>query len=529
MAEGRLGGDVKGAFALAVTCAIVAALLDNAAAAWLLAPGYVGGALYAAARAPLRYSLYVLTFCALTVEKPTEMPSWGSPFFPIGSVMFLHIKNITGVSFLFLSGMEYLIIFLLGVTLLRKATGSKIDDRHRIPVPAPMIKLAYVSLAGSAFVWIHGLATGGDFSKSLWQLEKVIYLPIVFLLCDRGLQGPRDHVVLAKIVLASAVLRALLAVYIAKVVYPPDPVTGELQIAHATSHHDSVLFAFASLILILMVIERADPKALRNLLLLLPVIAWGMIANNRRMVWVQIALVLVTLYLITPPNPMKRKIKRFALGMSPLVAAYIAAGWGSEASIFKPVAMIRSVVEPSTDSSSLWREIENYDILYTFRHAPFFGHGYGHPFWEVIPLPAVEYDLERFCPHNSILALWAFGGYVGFTLLVLLWAAGVFFAMRAYYAAKRPGDRVAAVLAVGSVIIYMIQCYGDMGLGAWTGVFIVAPALALGGKLAVATGAWGSQKTRARRSTIPPEPTANEPSGPRRTSRTRRRTPLPTT
>lgn len=499
MSEPRLGGDVKGAFALGVVATLVATFVNDGVVAWLLSPVFVGCFLYAAARAPLRYSIYVLTFCALAVEKPTEMPPWTSPFFPIGTLMFLHIKHMTGVSIFFLSGMEYLLIFLLGVSLLRESTGSSIDARGRVETPRPFVKLAYVSLAGSMFTWMYGIATGGDFSKSLWQLEKVIYVPIVFLLCNRGLRGPKDHAVLGKIVLVAAALRSILAIYVVHVTAERDPETGELLLEHATSHHDSMLFAFASLLLVLMVIERADKKALRRLLLIQPLYVWGMIANDRRMVWVQIGLVLVTLYLVTPPNVVKRKIKRALIALSPAIAGYVAAGWGSEASIFKPVGIIRSVVEPDTDASSLWREIENYDILYTFRRAPIFGHGYGHPFWEVIPLPAVPYELEHYCPHNSILGLWAFAGFVGFTMLVLLWAGGVFFAMRAYFATKVPTERVAAVLAVGSVIIYMIQCYGDMGLGAWTGVFLVAPCLSLAGKLAVHAGAWNRPKTRASR------------------------------
>src|SRR5690606_9449152 len=112
-------------------------------------------------------------------------------------------------------------------------------------------------------------------------------------------------------------------------------------------------------------------------------------------------------------------------GVAPLLAGYVTAGWNASGSLFKPVRTARSIIEPETDSSSLWREIENYDLLATFRHAPVFGHGYGHPFWEVIPLPQIGYDLENFCPHNSILGLWCFGGFVGFTSLVLLWSGGV--------------------------------------------------------------------------------------------------------
>lgn len=498
-----VGVDAKAAFGAALVCASIAALADNSAVAWLLSPIYVGGCLYAAARAPLRYSLYVLAFCALALEKPNEMPVYLSPLAPVGAVMFLHLKHVTGLGFLFLSGMEYMLIYLVAVTVFRNLTGSKIDARGRVPTPRPLVKLAYVSLAGSLFTWVYGLATGGDFSKSLWQLEKVIYVPIVFLLCHQGFQGKRDHLVLGKVLVTAALLRAGLAVYIVEFVGKRDPVTGESLLAHATSHHDSMLFASAVLLLILTAIERADKRALQRLLLLMPFLVWGMLANNRRMVWVQIGLVLFTLFLVTPSSPVKRKLVRTFFALTPVLIGYVIVGWNSSAKVFGPVQTARSVIEPETDASSLWREIENYDILFTFRHAPFFGLGYGHPFWEIIPLPAVPYDLEFFVPHNSILGTWAFAGLLGFTTLTLLWGAGVFFAMRAYYATKSPRHRVMAMLSTGTVIIYMIQCYGDMGLGAWTGVFLLGPSLALAGKLAVANGAWKSHQRQERASARP--------------------------
>lgn len=517
MAEPKLGTDVKVAFFLSVTLIVIAALVNSGGLAWALAPFFVSGILFAIWRAPLRYSILTLMFFAFTLENPNELPAngyWQSPLFPIGTIMFVHIKNMTSVSFLFLSGMEYLLIFLGLVALVRRSTGSKIDQAGRVPTPQPLLRLALVSLTSTLLVWLHGLATGGDFSKSLWQVEKVIYLPIVFLVCSVGLRGSKDHVALGKVLLTAAAYRACFAFYVKQtVVVPVDPNTGEAILAYATSHHDSMLFASACVLLLLLIVERAGKRFVRLAALLLPLLVVGMISNNRRMVWVQIGLVFFTLYLATPPNPIKRKVKKILLYLSPLIAAYFVVGWNSKAGIFKGAQMARSVVEPSTDASSLWREIENYDILFTFRSAPILGHGYGHPFWEIIPLPAVGYDLEQYCPHNSILGLWAFCGYFGFTGLVLLWAAGAYFAMRAYHASRVPLDRTAAVLCLGAVIIYMVQCYGDMGLGSWTGVFILGPSIAVAGKLAGATGAWGSSRKRRERDEAgvraAPEPSAS--------------------
>jgi hypothetical protein len=103
--------------------------------------------------------------------------------------------------------------------------------------------------------------------------------------------------------------------------------------------------------------------------------------------------------------------------------------------------------------------------------------------------------------------LWAYIGVFGYTALTLLWVSGVYFAMRAYYNATDPSHRAAAMLCFGAVLIYLIQCWGDLGLGSWTGVMLVAPAVATAGKLAKAIGAWGSSKPKVMSSQAPPAPT----------------------
>jgi hypothetical protein len=162
------------------------------------------------------------------------------------------------------------------------------------------------------------------------------------------------------------------------------------------------------------------------------------------------------------------------------------------------VQTVRSVVDPASDASAMTREIENYDIIFTLKQYPVLGSGYGIPYWEVIPLPPLGYALERYAPHNSILGLWAYAGFFGYTAMTLLWAAGVYFGMRAYHVAKDPAFKAAALVSFGSVLIYLVQCFGDMGLGSWTGVFTVAPSVALAGKLCVAAGGWPAKAQAAR-------------------------------
>lgn len=499
MADAKLGADVKLTFGLAVVLTLIGLAIDNGAVGWLIALMVLPLLFYAMSRAPLRSSLFVLMFCALTLENPSEMPAsgqWKSPLFMLGSLMLTHLKQTIGGSFFF-SGMDLMLATLGIITWMRRSSGNPIDRIGQFATPRPMIKLAHLALGGILFVWVMGKIRGGaDNSMAMWQIDRVMYVPLIFLLFSAGLRGPQDAVTLAKVILMAGTWRALQARYVMWTLksLAPDPVTGEPAVAYATTHHDSMLFAWTTVLIVALLVHRYRNGTGKLALFLLPILVSGMLANNRRLVWVQIIIVFITLYFLTGPSAMKRKIQTGLKIIAPVVALYVAAGWGSGSGIFKPVRIIRSAVDSKADSSTAWRDIENFDLLYTFRQFPIFGSGYGRGFWEIMPLPAVDYQLERFVPHNSILGLWTYCGLIGYTAITMLWVSGVYFGIRAYHASTSARDKSAALVCFGGLLIHYLQCYGDMGLGSWTGVFMVAPSLAMAGKLAVSNGAWLSNE-----------------------------------
>jgi O-antigen ligase len=164
--------------------------------------------------------------------------------------------------------------------------------------------------------------------------------------------------------------------------------------------------------------------------------------------------------------------------------------------MFAPIHMLRSVLDSRTDSSSLWRDMENFNLFVTVRSNPVFGTGFGHGYIESIRLPDISegFELWRYQPHNSILGLLAFAGILGFAAIWLIIPLGIFFGIRNYRLSQSAQDRTLALSSVCVIISYVVHCYGDMGLGTWTSVFTVGPALALIGKQAVATGAWPLQR-----------------------------------
>jgi hypothetical protein len=492
MALVKTGSDAKAAFAVAMGLVAVASFVSASALSWLVAPFVIILILFAISRAALSDTMLVLMFFALVLENPAENMAagqWASPFKTFGGLVLTHFKTTIGGPWAF-GGMDMMLIAAIFVAVSRSKRKTAIEKV--LATPEPMVKLAYLSLATVVYVFLVGKLRGGaDNSMAVWQADRVTYLPIVFLLFSAGLVGPNDHVRVGKVLILSGTLRALQALYVKAIVpVTPDPITGEATLVYATSHNDSITFALTTVCLVALLIERVGGKAKRICLLCIPILLGGMWANNRRMVWVQIILVLAVVYLMTDRNAFKRKLERALLILAPLVAVYVAAGWGSKAPIFKPVQVIYSAMDTKTDTSTLWREIENFDLIASFKNSPIFGMGYGQPFWEVIPLPAVDYTLERYIPHNSVLGLWCFYGLIGVIGITSLWVAGVYLGIRSYHFSKERIDRAAALGSFAAVVVYLVQMFGDMGLGCWQGVFTVAPALAVACKLATRSGAW---------------------------------------
>lgn len=500
MAEPRVPGDVKAALGLAGALITIATLIGDNTLGLVIGILVVPLFAYCMFRVPVRQSLLVIMFFALTLQNPAEgNPSgnlWSPPFHMVGAALLTHLNSVDrslgALSWCSFSGLDLCFLTLGLVLLYRRSTRSKIDTAGRVPTPKPMIRLAWVALGGAAYVWLSGILRGGDVAMSLWQLNSVMYLPVVFLLFQAGLRGPQDHGALARVILTAATYKGLLATFVVRSFASKlaDPVTGETFVVFGTTHADSMLFADACVLILACLLERVSGRTKWLAVCLLPIFASGMISNNRRLVWVQIALVFLTVYIVSADSPAKRFVRRGLTFAAPLIAVYLMVGWNAGSSIFKPARMLRSVVDAKSDGSSLWRELENFDLLATFQQTPIFGTGFGHPYLEVIPLPAVDYSLERYVPHNGILGLWAQSGYFGYAALTMIWAGGVYFAMRAYHTSRVPTQRAAALVSFGAVLAYIMQCWGDLGLGSWTGVFTVGAAIAVAGKLSVINGQW---------------------------------------
>jgi len=459
-----------------------------------LAPSAVAILLYALWQLPLRLILVALLGMAWVIESPSDIFADGrihTPWEMVGKLLWSKLNLVIPFSPLVLTGFDFVAMFLFVVVVHRHVLKSSIDREGWVDTPAPLSTFAWLSVAAVVWMSLFGLAQGGSFRFVLWQCVRWLYLPIVYAFMRQGLRGAQDARLVGQVVLGAGLFKAVEAIAL-RLKFP----SIELM-THATSHHDSVLFASCIGILGALVLEMPSKRTLRLFVALVPIYLWGMVANNRRTVWVQVVMIAVFFWIVTPWGALKRRLARFAIFSALPVLLYAGAGWNSDAGIFAPVQRVRSMVDSKRDASTLWRDLEDFDLIYTFAETPLLGRGFGHPFVEQIKLPDVTtaYELEPYIPHNSVLGLWAFGGLFGFSFLWALFPVGVFFTVRAYRYARTPLERVTALGAAAVQICYLMQGYIDLGFGAWGPVFTVAAAYALVGKICVANGAWGAPAT----------------------------------
>jgi len=228
------GGDMVAAIAPVLVCALVCLL-------WT---------------APLRIALLALAFAVPVLDGPRLASGQVTPpTYALGNLLLENLNKTVGVSALRFTGLDCLTGLLILVAVLRRATGSRIDRQGQIETAWPLPIAAMISLAAVAFEWVYGGARGGSTADSLWQVQKIAYVPLLFFLFQAAVRGPSDSKRLMRAIVWAAVIRAGAAVFIAATFQVPP---GE-ELAVATTHADSVVFASAFAIVLASLWEGEVP------------------------------------------------------------------------------------------------------------------------------------------------------------------------------------------------------------------------------------------------------------------------------
>lgn len=471
-------------------CVVTAlsAVVANGRPDLAIMPLAAAGLLWAMWVAPLRKPLLILIFLGLALDKPGDSEGyWQSPVAPLGALLIENLNKTVDVPALKISLLILLLAYLMIIRLARLSRGPQGAEPGTLRPAQPLHLALALSLVTAVVVGAYGLARGGNIQMVKVQLQTFVPLLLMAYLLSVSLRGVRDYRVLAKMIVAAACIKAFMALWV-RLTLPwmfirPD--------AFATCHGDSLLFVAAMTILAVAFIERPSRQRLYAVALIAPVLVAGMAANNRRLAWVQLALSLIVILAINPRSWATRRLTRIAIYLSPVLVVYCAVGWSSGSKIFAPVQTLRSVIDSDVNRSTWFRDVENYNLVYTFRRHPVLGTGFGHPFEVAAQNDAIASFKEYpYLPHNSVLGLWAFAGGVGFTGLWAVFIVGLLLAVRSYRHAKAPDERAAAAAAIGSILAYFGHCWGDIGFTEPKAIFLAGSGLAIAGQLASSTGAW---------------------------------------
>jgi hypothetical protein len=363
----------------------------------------------------------------------------------------------------------------------------------------PIDAAILLSLGTIAATFSWGVARGGSAYWAYYQLNALLLTLFVGALLLAAVQSRRDLRLLGMTIVAAALLRSLLALYYffafvrGREPYPP----------HMTSHDDSMLFvAGIIVILIWALVRRRWQPWLVAAVVILPILL-AVKVNNRRVAWLELAVALALLYLVMPDRRLRRRLNRWMVVAAPVLAVYVAVGWGRPGPLFTPLRAFGSTVGETDNTSTLARKEENLNIILTYIQNPILGSGWGHPMKSVSSYYAYfggGFDeMYPYTPHNSLAALVAFTGVVGLFGILGVIPVTAFLAARAARFARRPLESAAAMAAICYLPVYGLHAFADIGLQVLTGGLLLSVALAVAGRVSVWTGAWPARGAGSRR------------------------------
>lgn len=438
-----------------------------------------------------------MLFVALLLDNPTERPGrnlYRSPLYLPGTFVYETLSKSAHLP-IKLTGLQLLVLVIFAMIGLRTLFGDTTDGKVRTPMAQPMARACATSILCLLALFVYGIGRGGQVNYAIVQMQTKLFVPLMTLLFAYAFKTKRDVRALLRTFLTVAFLRAVMCIYywLTFMRHQGSDAGGqEGDGSYVTTHSDSILATVAVVICIARIYQ--DPRARSFVLagLFVPVVGLGIVANNRRIAFVAIALGLAFSYL-GAGSAFRRRVHQTLLVTLPLVVVYVAAGWSAHGAWAKPVQSLRSVIEQK-DASSATRDIENYNLLQTLKAHPILGSGYGHKYLELVQAFDISgiFEAYRYVPHNSILWFWGVGGVVGFTLFWMYISVGVFLAARIIRASTDLHQRLMGMTAITAVCAYGAQAFGDMGLMSWMGGLIVASSFGMVASLAQQNGAWGA-------------------------------------
>ncbi len=412
---------------------------------------------------------------------------WDTVMWPASVAFYGTLKEFSG-----LPGASLSVFLLVTLVLLYRAIRGKKAAAWTAP-PKFARNALLIFLGTIVGLAAYGIARGGGIEPTFRQTIHLAQLPLVALLFLYALRVPEDLAAVGTAFVTVAVARAMLVFYVYVGVCIPAGITrlpGKPE--WCTNHSDSVLFVMALMVLLAHALEQRTKRVVTRCALVAIPIALAIVLNNRRLAFVSLGLAPLVLYFALKPSKRKRRISAAIAVALPLMLAYVVVGseMGSASPLFKPAQLVLSVLDQK-DNSSLSRDIENENLIYTLRQSTFglLPSGFGHEYQYSPDNPPVDlgdiFKNFRLIAHNGVLWIWSIGGVFGFGLLWMVYPLGATLALRGYRVGRSPLERSAALAALGAVVICIVQIWGDQGFNSYMTIVTFGVSFAVAARLAV--------------------------------------------
>ncbi len=437
-----------------------------------------------AVRIYLVLSLFIEPFSEAMLRQQGD-GYWDTVLWPAAVAWYGTIKEWSG-----LPGASLPVFFFVTVGLLGRAVwGRKSADYWAPPKFSRTLPLAFLVTIFALSAW--GMLHGGSVENVFRQIVHLMQLPLIALLFLYALRIPEDLSAVGTIFVITALFRSLLVVYVYFGVCMPQGITDRPGLPEwCTNHSDSVLFVTAVLIVVTHAFEQRTKRTIMRAIGVSAMILFAIVLNNRRLAFVSLSIAPAVIYLALKPSKRKRRVTTALMIGIPLVIGYVLIGSeiNSASPLVKPAKLVMSVLD-QRDSSSISRDIENENLIYTMRQSPLLSTGFGFNYQNSPNNPPVDlsdvFVNFRLIAHNGVLWMWSWGGVIGFTILWMIFPVTATLALRAYRAAYTPLERSAALASLGAVAICIVQVWGDQGLNGYMTPITFGIAYAVATRLAM--------------------------------------------
>jgi hypothetical protein len=322
----------------------------------------------------------------------------------------------------------------------------------------------------------YGVSTGGDYHIALFEARPQFYLLAAYLMAlNSGQKAPQQWKAMLWISAICIGIKAIL-------------LTGRFFITlggHTVpeqgvgSHEESFFFDAFLVMLGVLWMAGIEPKLQRLMACLLPFVLIANLANERRVATAALVIavpILLGLAYVAFANRRKLVVGIF-IAVAAISVVYFPIFWNRDGVLAQPARALKSQFSPDwrDQSSDIYREAEDANLMYTMRTSPVIGYGYGKRlilFVQMVDLSNID-PLIMYRTHDQILWVWMRIGTIGFFFFWIMMAAIL---MRAASTVRMPSqgavidprrDRLTVAAAVfTAVLTVMLLLFGlyDMQL-----------------------------------------------------------------